>query len=177
MASFVALPTGLRSPDFHYKIASLTTNEQPRRKAEPPAMTTESNTRPPPDGFIRSLHRGPFSLHNGPVFHKIDGERFWHGLYITERHSNSRGRLHGGMMTAFADGLLATAVGRVNSVPAVTVNLNCNICAAADIGDWLEGTARQTSAADGFAFVEAEAWVGEKIIFNATGVFRFLEKP
>ncbi|MEX0583226.1 MAG: PaaI family thioesterase, partial [Sneathiella sp.] len=99
----------------------------------------------------------------------------WHGLFITERHCNSRGRLHGGMMTTFADGLMATAARRTNRIPAVTVSLNCNFSAAADIGDWLEGTARQTGRNNGFAFVEAEAWVGEKIVFNASGVFRLME--
>ncbi|MFC4271948.1 hypothetical protein GQF03_15695 [Sneathiella chungangensis] len=129
-----------------------------------------------PPGFVESRTRGPFSTHNGPFFHKVEGDRFWHGLFVTARHCNSRGRLHGGMMTTFADGLMATAVARANKVTAVTINLNCNICAAADIGDWLEGTAHQTGLNDGFAFVEAEARVGENIIFNASGVFRLLEE-
>ncbi|MDF2366337.1 PaaI family thioesterase [Sneathiella sp.] len=138
-------------------------------------MTQSPAMKPPPEGFVQSRTRGPFSTHNGPFYHKVEGEQFWHGLYITERHCNSRGRLHGGMMTTFADGLMATAVARANKVAAVTINLNCDICAAADIGDWLEGTARQTGLNDGFAFVEGEAWVGEKIIFSASGVFRLLE--
>ena len=132
----------------------------------------DSEIKAPPEGFVQSRTRGPFSTHNGPFFHKVEGEQFWHGLYITERHCNSRGRLHGGMMTTFADGLLATAVARANKIPAVTISLTCNISAAADIGDWLEGTARQTGLEDGFAFAEAEAWVGEKVIFTASGVFR-----
>lgn len=138
-------------------------------------MAQNSEMKPPPEGFVQSRTRGPFSSHNGPFFHKVDGDKFWHGLYVTALHCNSRGRLHGGMMTTFADGLLATAVARANKIPAVTINLNCDICSGADIGDWLEGTARQTGLNDGFAFVESEAWVGEKIIFSASGVFRLLE--
>ncbi len=138
-------------------------------------MSNKPTHREPPPGFKESLTRGPFSTHNGPFYHKVDGERFWHGLFITERHCNSRGRLHGGMMTTFADGLMATAVRRANRIPAVTVSLNCNFSAPADIGDWFEGTARQSGTSDGFAFVEAEAWVGDRIVFNASGVFRLLE--
>lgn len=138
-------------------------------------MAQNSRIKPPPSGFIQSRTRGPFSTHNGPFFHKVLGEKFWHGLYITERHCNSRGRLHGGMMTTFADGLMATAVARANKTTAVTISLNCDICSGADIGDWLEGTAHQTGFNDGFAFVEAKAWVEEKVIFTASGVFRLLE--
>ncbi len=139
-------------------------------------MTLESDIKLPPEGFLQSRTRGPFSTHNGPFYHKVEGETFWHGLYITERHCNSRGRLHGGMMTTFADGLMATAVARANKITAVTISLNCDICAAADIGDWLEGTAHQTGLNDGFAFVEGKAWVDEKIIFSVSGVFRLLER-
>ncbi|MCF8466091.1 MAG: PaaI family thioesterase [Sneathiella sp.] len=138
-------------------------------------MTNKQKHNSPAPGFVESWTRGPFSTHNGPIFHKVEGDQFWHGLIVTARHCNSRGRLHGGMMTTFADGLMATAVHRANQITAVTISLNCNICAAADIGDWIEGTARQTGVSDDFAFVEAEAWVGEKIIFNASGVFRLLE--
>ncbi|MBO0332500.1 PaaI family thioesterase [Sneathiella sp. CAU 1612] len=138
-------------------------------------MTQDHQEKSPPPGFVQSHTRGPFSTHNGPFFHKVEGDQFWHGLYIAERHCNSRGRLHGGMMTTFADGLMATAVARANKITAVTISLNCDICSAADIGDWLEGTARQIGLNDGIAYVEAEAWVGGKTIFTASGVFRLLE--
>ena len=137
--------------------------------------TTGSGAKQSPKGFVESHTRGPFTTHNGPFFHKVEGAHFWHGLFIQKRHCNSHGQLHGGMITTFADGLMATAVQRANKIRAVTISLNCSFSGSATVGDWLEGTARQTGLNGGFAYVEADASVGDKNIFSASGIFRLLE--
>ena len=135
-------------------------------------MDTEYPLDPPP-GFLHSTARGPYTTHNGPYFHKVleDGE-FWHGLRVQHRHCNAFGSLHGGMMSAFADGLLATAVSRGTGRRGVTVRMICDLIGAVDTGAWLDGTARLVGEADDMAFAEAEAYAGGKLVFTASGVFR-----
>jgi acyl-coenzyme A thioesterase PaaI-like protein len=131
----------------------------------------------PPPGYTESKTRGPFSTHNGPYFHKIDGDRFWHAIFIGPNHCNSGGHLHGGMAASFADGLLSTAVWRRNQLHSVTISLTCSYIGAGKTGTWLEGTAYQTALDGNIAFATAEAWTGDETIFTATGVFRLLNKP
>jgi len=128
----------------------------------------------PPAGFVRSEMRGPFSSHNGPYFHKHEEDRFFHGLRVQKRHCNSHGILHGGMMSAFADGLLGTAVWRATRRRAVTVRLTTDFLAMARPGEWLEGTANVVRATKSVAFVEGTVYVGSRTVLTASGVFKLM---
>lgn len=126
----------------------------------------------PPAGFVQSRTRGPYSTRNGPYFHKVEGDRFWHGLRVQQRHCNAHGSLHGGMMSSFADGLLATAVSRGIRQRGVTIRMVCDLIGAVDAGAWLEGTAWVAGREDNMAFAEAEAFADGELVFTASGVFR-----
>ena len=78
----------------------------------------------PPPGFVESKTRGAFTTHNGPLYHKIDGDAFWHGFHALPRHCNGVGIVHGGWLSSFADGVLATAVWRSTETRSVTLRLN-----------------------------------------------------
>ena len=135
-------------------------------------MTTEFPP-DPPIGFIHSKTRGPYTTHNGPYFHKVDDDgRFSHGLRVQHRHCNVHGSLHGGMMSAFADGLLATAVSRGTARRGVTVRMVCDLIGSVDAGAWLDGTAWLAGQEGDMAFAEAEAFADGKLVFSASGVFR-----
>lgn len=130
----------------------------------------------PPAGYVLSRHRGPFSSHNGPYFHRTQDARFWHAIRIGQNHCNSGNRLHGGMVATFADGLLATAVRRVSGVTGLTISLTCNYLGAGKIGDLLEGTADQIGQDGNIAYAEAEGRIGEDIVFTASGIFRLADR-
>ena len=44
-----------------------------------------------PKGYVTSSSRSPFTTHNGPLFRKIGGERFWQGFQALPRHCNGHG--------------------------------------------------------------------------------------
>src|SRR5690606_9245932 len=78
----------------------------------------------PPEGFVLSSSRGPYTVHNGPFYHKVTPDGFWHGLRVRRRHCNSLGITHGGLLMTFADGLLGTAVFRATKTVALTMRMN-----------------------------------------------------
>ena len=131
----------------------------------------------PPPGFEPSVNRGPFTTHNGPFFHRIaaDGS-FFHGFRAVDRHCNGMGIVHGGLVTAFADGLMGTAVWRETDTAALTIRLNADFLSIARVGDWIEGTARVSRAARSVAFAEADIYVGRRAVMHATGVFRLMDR-
>lgn len=128
----------------------------------------------PPEGFTLSTTRGPYTSHNGPFYHKVLEDGFRHGVRVKERHCNSRGITHGGMLMAFADGLLGTAVFRETKTVALTIRMNSDFLSSARPGEWLEGTARVTRATRSVAFCEAELFVGTRPVMKATGVFKLM---
>ncbi len=129
-----------------------------------------------PPGFEPSRTRGPFTTHNGPYFHKVTDEGFWHGFRVRKRHCNSHGILHGGMLMAFADGLCGTAVWRETQSRAVTVRMNSDFLDMGRPGDWIEGTAKVTRAAKSVAFVEGTVTSGSRTLLTVSGVFKLFRR-
>lgn len=130
----------------------------------------------PPQGFELSSMRGPYTSHNGPFFHKVTEDGFWHGVRVQRRHCNSHGITHGGMLMSFADGLLGTAVWRATQGVGLTVRMNSDFLSSARPGDWLEGTARVTHAGRSVVFCEADLYVGSRAILKANGVFKLMHR-
>ena len=133
---------------------------------------------PPPPGFVRSEGRGPFSTHNGPYFHRI-GE---HGLveqafYALPRHANGVGIVHGGMLSAFTDGLLAMAVGRGTGQIAVTIHLSVDFLHMARQGDWIIGEARMSRATKDLAFADGRLHARGVDVVRASGIFKVMARP
>jgi uncharacterized protein (TIGR00369 family) len=132
---------------------------------------------PPPPGFVASRTRGPFTTHNGPYFHKADEDHFEHAFYALSRHCNSMGIVHGGMLTAFLDGLLATAVHRSCGTASVTIHLSVDFLSMARAGEWVTGTGIVTRKTKDLAFCEANVQVGTRDVVRGSGVFKLMRKP
>lgn len=131
----------------------------------------------PPAGFEESTNRGPFTTHNGPFFHKINEDgSFVHAFRAAEQHCNGMGIVHGGLVTAFADGLMGTAVWRETQIVGLTIRLNADFLSIAKVGDWVEGTATVTRATQSVAFVDSKVMVGLRPILHATGVFKLMPR-
>ena len=126
----------------------------------------------PPDGFVIQALRGPFSLHNGPYFERNSEGLAEQAFFVLSRHCNQMGFAHGGMLSAFVDGLLATSVGRATRSSGVTIHLSIDYLAPAKRGTWVFGEARVTRETQEFAFAEARIHAGGRDIVRASGIFK-----
>jgi uncharacterized protein (TIGR00369 family) len=129
-----------------------------------------------PAGFVLSKGRGPFTTHNGPVYHKIEGERFWQGFVALPRHCNGHGIVHGGWLSAFTDGVLGMAVWRATETRSVTLRLNVDFLGMVRAGEWVEGTAHVTRATRSLAFARADITAGGHQVLSAEGVFKLMRR-
>jgi uncharacterized protein (TIGR00369 family) len=131
----------------------------------------------PPAGFVRSDSRGPFSTLNGPYFHRIgEGGLVEQAFYAQARHTNGIGLVHGGMLSAFMDGLLAGAAGRATGLVGVTIHLSIDFLHMARKGDWVLGEARLTRATKDVAFAEGRAHVRGVDVVRASGIFKLMPR-
>jgi uncharacterized protein (TIGR00369 family) len=130
----------------------------------------------PPEGF-RPMHgRGAFSTRNGPYYFKKTETGAAQAFFASDHHCNGVGIVHGGMLAAFMDGLLAHAAHNASERPLVTIQLNVNYLAAARKGDWVIGEAQVTRATRDLVFVEARLHVGGKDVVRGGGVFKAADK-
>jgi uncharacterized protein (TIGR00369 family) len=127
----------------------------------------------PPEGFVQSTERGAFSMRNGPYFHDPAGRQ---AFYARKRHCNSIGLIHGGMLSAFLDGVLAGAAGRGSGQMGITVHLSIDFLDMGRAGEWVIGDGALTRATSDLAFVEGRAFTTRRTLARATGVFKLMRR-
>ena len=131
----------------------------------------------PPAGFVLTKGRGPFSTHNGPYFHRIsEGGLVEQAFYALPRHTNGIGIVHGGMLSAFTDGLLAAAIGRGTQKVGVTIHLSVDFLHMAREGDWIIGEARMSRATKDVAFADGRLHARGVDIVRASGIFKLMTR-
>ena len=115
----------------------------------------------------------------GPLFAAEDNEpgRVRLGFYSEQRYISSMGRVHGGKLSSFVDYLLfATARSTWEETMLVTVSLNINFVSASPPDVWVTGYGQSVHSGRSMAFVSGEVRANDKIIVQATGTFRRLDK-
>jgi acyl-coenzyme A thioesterase 13 len=127
-----------------------------------------------PQGF-KALRRGssPFLSSLGPLYAKNEGSSVVIGLRIEEKHLNTRGVAHGGMLVTLADSAMGIviAMSRSPPQPMVTVNLTADFADVARAGDWVEARVDVQKIGRRLAFANCHLRVGEKRILRASGIF------
>jgi acyl-coenzyme A thioesterase PaaI-like protein len=86
------------------------------------------------------------------------------------------GLVHGGMLSAFMDGVLAGAVWRGAQRRAVTIHLSIDFLHMARVGEWVMGEARLTRATRDVAFAEGRAYVGGHDVVRCSGIFKLMNR-
>ena len=130
----------------------------------------------PPPGWELQPGRGPFTTHNGPYYHRSVDEGVAQAFYALSRHCNGVGLIHGGMLSAFLDGLLASAVGRASGAIPVTVHLSIDFLGMGRAREWVVGEAKVTRLTRELAFVEGRASVADRDLVRASAVFKLMRR-
>lgn len=140
-------------------------------------MSEDEKIPEPPEGFVPAEGRGLFSTRNGPYYTRpSEGDLVEQAFYALPRHCNGVGLVHGGMLSAFMDGVLAGAVWRGTQRRAVTIHLSIDFLQMARAGEWVRGEARLTRATREVAFVEGRAYAAGRDVVRASGVFKLMSR-
>jgi acyl-coenzyme A thioesterase 13 len=137
-----------------------------------------------PEGFSRIERLSPFNALVGPLYERRDGETVSIGLAIEEKHTNSRGICHGGVLATLADLALGYAMLAKSGAIAgqrqgsfVTAHLAVDYAGAARAGDWIESRVEIQRVGARLAFANCYLVVDEKPIVRASAIFARDGKP
>jgi uncharacterized protein (TIGR00369 family) len=131
----------------------------------------------PPQGFVRMEKRGAFSTHNGPYYvRQVEAGRAEQAFYAAPIHENGIGLVHGGMLAAFMDGVLASSIRSGTGKTAVTMHMSIDFLQMTRVGEWVQGEARMTRATNDVAFAEGRAFVGDRDVVRLSGVFKLMAR-
>jgi acyl-coenzyme A thioesterase 13 len=141
-----------------------------------------------PEGFVRVRRPkpNPFNEMVGPFFERRRGTEVSLGLRIEERHTNSRGICHGGMLATLADlalGYSALAAGKTAGGPDgirqsfVTVSLSLDFAGSAKVGDWVASEVEVHKTGARLAFANCYLVANGVRIVRASAIFALSASP
>jgi uncharacterized protein (TIGR00369 family) len=126
-----------------------------------------------PEGFRRMEKLSPFNTLVGPLYERRDGERVSIGVILEEKHTNSRGKCHGGVLATLADlalgyAMLASTGDRGGFV---TAHLAVDYAGAARAGDWVESQVEIQRVGSRLAFANCYLLANGARIVRASAIF------
>ena len=98
-------------------------------------------------------------------------------LLVEEKHCNSGGVTHGGLLMTMAD-LTLCMMGR-QGLPderVITVSLDCHFISAGQVGDFLVARAEVTRRGGSLVFVRGEIKAGDRVLLTANAVTKRVKR-
>ncbi|MEH6676040.1 PaaI family thioesterase [Phenylobacterium sp.] len=132
----------------------------------------------PPEGFVPHDRQSPLTEPWEPLFVRKTDTAVILGLRAGPAHANGRGFVHGGLLMALADNAMgltcAHRLGGDRSL--VTVNLNLDFLAVAQLGQWLAFETDFVKLGSTLCFTQAFVTADGKPCARANGVFRVVSR-
>ncbi|MCY6380498.1 PaaI family thioesterase [Hoeflea prorocentri] len=130
-----------------------------------------------PDGFVPITRSSPFIDMLGPLYYRLSDDGLEIGLLAEKKHCNSRGIVHGGLLSTVADIALGYSAGGYpdGNRPMVTTSITIDFAGSAGIGDWIVFKTDVQKVGRMAAFANTYAHVGDRRIARASGIFSILD--
>jgi len=129
-----------------------------------------------PSGFRELTEASGFAAANGPWFEKIEGDRAIRGFRPGPQHANALGIVHGGMLAAFLDSAMGTAVWHTLKRRAVTLRLSLDYLGPGRPGDWLQAEGEVVGHDEHVAQVRGRLYGPRHDVLAGLGAFALLSR-
>ena len=135
-------------------------------------------TVPIPPGFVRHFRQSPVTDPWEPLYSRKTDDAVILGLVADTAHTNSRGLVHGGLISALADNAMGLSSSHRlgGEASLVTVNLTLDFLGSAQIGQWLEFTTAFVKNGGTLSFAQAFVTADGQPCARANGVFKVMRK-
>jgi len=129
-----------------------------------------------PEGFAPLFRTSPLLDALGPFYGKGTGADLVIGLRAAEKHTNSRGTVHGGVLATIGDIALGYTMAFSSDPPrrATTASLTIDYIGSAKTGDWIEARVDKYKIGKTLAFANAYLTVNDTQVARVSAVFAVL---
>ena len=126
-----------------------------------------------PPGFRAMAGLSPFNALVGPLYERRGEASVSIGMRVEEKHTNSRGICHGGVLATLADLALGYAMLAKTGDRGgfLTAQLSVDYAGTAKVGDWIESLVEVQHAGSRLAFANCYLIAGERRIVRASAIF------
>lgn len=140
-----------------------------------PTTPLSSEGAPPPPGFTRHFKRSGFTDPWEPLWSIRTDDAVRIGLHADTAHCNSRGFVHGALLTALADNAMGLSCIQVRGATPgglVTINLSIDFVATGRKGQWIEVQPSVVRVGGSLCFATALVLADGSVCARANGTFR-----
>lgn len=132
-----------------------------------------------PEGFGPLFRTSPLLDALGPFYGKGTGADLVIGLRAAEKHTNSRGTVHGGVLATIGDIALGYTMAFSSDPPrrATTASLTIDYIGSAKTGDWIEARVDNYKIGKTLAFANAYLTANDTQVARVSAVFSVLPSP
>lgn len=132
-----------------------------------------------PDGYQRHQRTSGLTAPWEPIYVKTTDMAVLLGLRAGAAHANSRGIVHGGLLTALADNAMGLSCGHKldGGARLVTVSLTIDFLASAKLGQWVEVDTTYVKTGRRLCFAQAFVRADGEPCARASGVFSVVPAP
>jgi len=115
----------------------------------------------------------PFLDALGPFYYRPMTTGFVIGVRIADKHGNTSGVAHGGLILTLADIALGYTAAASADPPLTltTINISADFAGYARVGDWIEAVVDVQKIGQRLVFANAYLLVGVNRIARASGIF------
>jgi uncharacterized protein (TIGR00369 family) len=131
-----------------------------------------------PEGFEPHFRKSPFTDPWEPLYSKRTDKAVIIGLRLAKPHTNARGNVHGGLISALADNAMGyscgQAIGWASSL--ATISLAVDFIGIAQIGQWLTVESDVIKTGRTICFAQSLITADDSVIARANATFRVVPK-
>jgi uncharacterized protein (TIGR00369 family) len=132
-----------------------------------------------PDGFERHFRQSPLTAPWEPIYSKRTEDAVIIALRLAEPHTNSRGLVHGGLITSLADNAMGLSCGarlEGGGSRLLTVSLSIDFIGSAKVGQWLAVETDVIKLGSNLCFAQCFVTADGARIARANGTFSVVKK-
>jgi acyl-coenzyme A thioesterase PaaI-like protein len=129
-----------------------------------------------PEGFERHTRHSGLTDPWQPIYARRSSRGVSLAIRARATHANSRGFVHGGLITALADNAMGLSCGQEvdDTSSLVTVSLSMDFVGFAKVGQWLEIRPEVIKAGKSLCFASALVLADDSVCARASGVFKLV---
>jgi uncharacterized protein (TIGR00369 family) len=131
-----------------------------------------------PQGFERHDRKSPMTDPWEPLYRRLSGDTVVLAVRAAARHCNSRGFVHGGLISALSDNAMGLSCARRlgDGASLVTVSLSVDFVGSALTGQWLEFDTVFVKPGGTLCFTQAFVTADGRPCARADAVFRVVKR-
>ena len=131
-----------------------------------------------PEGFEPRLRKSPLTEPWEPLYARKTDRAVIIGLRLARPHTNGRGLIHGGLITALADNAMGYSCALVTNwtTSFVTVSLSIDFVGSAEIGQWCAIESDVIKTGKTICFAQCLIKADDVVIARANATFRVVPK-